>query len=67
MGQYGVTRPDAEALFRKCDDDGNGVIDMQEFTAHYEDIRAVVGKAFPRRPDQRPTFEFEHGKPLTEL
>ena len=29
-GRYGVTKPDAESLFKHCDDDGNGVIDMEE-------------------------------------
>ena len=67
QARYGVRKEDAKALFERCDDDGNGVIDMDEFMNHYEDIRAIVGKQFPRRPDQRPAFVFDRGTPVTEL
>ena len=36
--RYGVSRANAEALFDKCDDDKNGVIDLQEFLNHYDDL-----------------------------
>ena len=58
---------DQGGALEQCDDDGNGVIDMDEFMNHYEDIRAIVGKQFPRRPDQRPAFVFDRGTPVTEL
>lgn len=36
--RYGVSRANAEALFDKCDDDKNGVIDLDEFLNHYDDL-----------------------------
>ena len=59
-----MTHADAAALFARCDDDGNGVIDVGEFCAHYDDICAAIGGAWPQRADQRPAFEFVHGEPV---
>jgi hypothetical protein len=61
-----VRRADAEALFRLCDDDGNGSIELSEFLKHYQELVKAVGGAFPRRPDQRPIFEFIRGQPVSQ-
>merc|ERR1719453_1343076 len=45
--------------------DRDGVIDVREFRKHFGRISEVVGnEGFPRQPDQRPVFEFFHGKPV---
>ena len=65
-GEYGVRHEDATALFLQCDNDGNGVIDVDEFCAHYDDICEAIGGAWPQRPDQRPGFEFVRGEPAAK-
>ena len=64
--QYGVRRADAEALFRKCETKSTGVVELASFRQHYDELCAVVGGEFARRPDQRPVFEFHRGEPVTQ-
>jgi hypothetical protein len=64
-GKYGMRRVDAEALFRACDENGDGLIGIDEFLKSYDLLVTKVGGDFPIRPDQLPPFEFVDGKPVT--
>ena len=33
-----MRRSEAERLFDVCDDDGNGMIELDEFLSHYDDL-----------------------------
>ena len=53
-GKYGMKREDAESLFRACDENGDGLIDTDDFLKAYDLLVAKVGRDFPIRPDQLP-------------
>ena len=63
-GEFGAERESAHDIFQRLDDDGNGTVELSEFTTHQSEIEKLVGKRFERRPDQRPIYEFDRGNPV---
>ena len=67
-GTFGADRGKAEALFKRLEAKSGvrGGIDLALFCRHEDEIGALQGSSFAPRPDQRPVFEFDRGKPVGE-
>ena len=45
------------------DVNGDGFVDLGDFSKRHGEVAAIAGGSFARRPDQRPMFEFVRGEP----